>query len=80
VSPWTEIFECPFCGVLRRASQDAANYYCNAMCNSCNEHFNAVDSMERCKECPSRLDCLTEAVVVCISSEAIDVIDLPKPD
>jgi hypothetical protein len=65
---YKETFACPFCGFVRTASMWSVVYSCDTTCKSCRANYMAVDSLDRCKRCEQKVDCLLLAVVVCISS------------
>jgi hypothetical protein len=60
-----EIYYCPYCSKLGKVFNtlipfESSNYPCFESCNFCGGHFKVVDSLERCKVCDLRLQCLGE--------------------
>ncbi len=62
-----EVYICPFC-LLEHALhfywKSYEKYPCESVCPRCNQKYHGVDSLDRCKRCHSRVECLVDAPIV----------------
>ncbi len=64
-------YQCPSCKTFLVSNQEFGEFNCRVTCDNCTVEFIGVDDLERCGDCVSRIDCLTNVVTTSISGSEI---------